>query len=60
MLHDALYKAQILEPIKPALILPEVLDQTKWYEGDTATSIRTSATFLPLSPILYRAKSLIT
>src|SRR5262245_8000927 len=33
MLHDALYKAQVLEPIKPALILPEVLDQTKWYEG---------------------------
>jgi iron(III) transport system substrate-binding protein len=34
MLHDALYKAQVLEPIKPALILPEVLDQTKWYEGE--------------------------
>src|SRR5947207_8217520 len=34
MLHDALYKAQILEPIKPALILPEVLDQSKWYEGE--------------------------
>src|SRR5262249_11100257 len=29
-----LYKAQVLEPIKPALILPEVLDQTKWYEGE--------------------------
>ena len=34
MLHDALYKAQILEPIKAALILPEVLDQTKWHEGE--------------------------
>jgi iron(III) transport system substrate-binding protein len=33
-LHDALYLAQILEPIKPALILPEVLDQTKWYQGE--------------------------
>jgi ABC-type Fe3+ transport system substrate-binding protein len=33
-LHDALYKAQVLEPIKPALILPEVLDATKWYEGE--------------------------
>jgi len=32
-LHDALYKAHILEPIKPALILPEVVDQSKWYEG---------------------------
>jgi len=34
MLHDVLYKAQILEPIKPALMLPEVLDQTKWYDGE--------------------------
>jgi len=33
-LHDALYKAQVLEPIKPALILPEVLDSSKWYEGE--------------------------
>ena len=33
-LHDALYKAHVLDPIKPALILPEVLDQTKWHEGE--------------------------
>jgi ABC-type Fe3+ transport system substrate-binding protein len=33
-LHDALYKAQVLEPIKPALILPEVVDLSKWYEGE--------------------------
>jgi iron(III) transport system substrate-binding protein len=33
-LHDALYKAHLLEPIKPVLILPEVLDRTKWYEGE--------------------------
>jgi iron(III) transport system substrate-binding protein len=33
-LHDALYQAQALEPIKPALILPEVLDQTKWHQGE--------------------------
>lgn len=33
-LHDALYKARILDPIKPVLILPEVLDLTKWYEGE--------------------------
>jgi ABC-type Fe3+ transport system substrate-binding protein len=33
-LHDALYKAHVLDPIKPALILPEVLDQSKWYEGE--------------------------
>jgi ABC-type Fe3+ transport system substrate-binding protein len=33
-LHDALYKAHILDPIKPVLILPEVLDLTKWYEDE--------------------------
>lgn len=33
-LHDALYKAHVLEPIKPALLLPEVLDLSKWYEGE--------------------------
>src|SRR6185503_16574512 len=33
-LHDALYKAQALDPIKPALMLPEVLDASKWYEGE--------------------------
>lgn len=33
-LHDALYKAHVLDPIKPALMLPEVLDQSKWYEGE--------------------------
>jgi iron(III) transport system substrate-binding protein len=33
-LHDALYKANALDPIKPALILPEVLDLSKWYQGE--------------------------
>jgi len=34
-LHDVLYhKIHALEPIKPALILPEVLDQSKWYGGE--------------------------
>jgi len=33
-LHDALYKAHVLEPIKPALLLPEVLESSKWYEGE--------------------------
>lgn len=28
-----LYKAHTLDPIKPALILQEVLDQSKWFEG---------------------------
>jgi ABC-type Fe3+ transport system substrate-binding protein len=33
-LHDVLYKAQALEPIKPTLVLSEVIDATKWYEGE--------------------------
>ena len=33
-LHDALYKGQVLDPIKPVLMLPEVLDVSKWYEGE--------------------------
>jgi iron(III) transport system substrate-binding protein len=33
-LHDVLYKAQALEPVKSTLILLEVLDATKWYEGE--------------------------
>ena len=33
-LHDALHKAHALDPIKPALILPEVVDQSKWYDGE--------------------------
>jgi iron(III) transport system substrate-binding protein len=28
-----LYPAKALDPIKPALILPEVADQSKWWEG---------------------------
>lgn len=27
------YRAKILEPIKPLLVLPEVTDSTAWYEG---------------------------
>ena len=33
-LHDAFYKANALDPIKPALLLPEVVDQSKWYDGE--------------------------
>jgi hypothetical protein len=29
----ALYQAKVFDPIKPALILPEVLDQSNWWEG---------------------------
>ena len=29
--YQAFYPAKALDPIKPALILPEVTDQTKWY-----------------------------
>ncbi len=33
-IHDVLYKAQALDPFKPALIFPEILDLSKWYEGE--------------------------
>src|SRR5262245_34915858 len=33
-IHDVLYKAQALEPIRSRLILPEVIDASKWYEGE--------------------------
>ena len=32
-LHQTLYFGKMLEPIKPALILPDVLDPSKWWEG---------------------------
>ncbi len=32
-LYQVLYLGKMIEPIKPALILPEVLDTGKWWEG---------------------------
>jgi iron(III) transport system substrate-binding protein len=32
-LFQVLYQGKMLNPIKPALILPEVTDPTKWWEG---------------------------
>ena len=32
-LYQSLYLGKMLDPIKPALILPEVIDPTKWWEG---------------------------
>ena len=31
---NTLYKAKALDPIKPALILPEVVDESKWHGGE--------------------------
>ena len=31
--YRILYKAKVLDPIGPALILPEVLDRSKWFQG---------------------------
>jgi iron(III) transport system substrate-binding protein len=31
---NTLYKARALDPVKPALILPEVVDESKWYGGE--------------------------
>jgi iron(III) transport system substrate-binding protein len=33
-IHDVLYMSNALEPIKPALILPDVLDISKWYKSE--------------------------
>lgn len=32
-LQQILYLGKMLDPIKPALMLPEVLDESKWWEG---------------------------
>jgi len=32
-MYSFLYKGKALDPIKPALILPEVLDESKWWKG---------------------------
>jgi iron(III) transport system substrate-binding protein len=32
--YATLYGGKILEPIKPLLLLPEVLDETKWWRGE--------------------------
>ena len=32
-IYQTLYLGKMLDPIKPALILPEVLDVSKWWEG---------------------------
>ena len=60
MLHDALYKARFSNRSNPRSSFPKSWIKQNGMRANTATSIRTSATFLPLSPILYRAKSLIT
>jgi len=31
--YNVLYKGKALDPIKPALILPEVVDESKWFGG---------------------------
>lgn len=32
-LYQVLYLGKMLDPIKPALILPEVVDESRWWEG---------------------------
>ena len=31
--YEILYRAKILDPVRTALILPEVLDESKWWQG---------------------------
>jgi iron(III) transport system substrate-binding protein len=33
-LYNTLYKGKALDPLKPALILPEVTEESKWYGGE--------------------------
>jgi ABC-type thiamine transport system substrate-binding protein len=32
--YNVLYKARVLDPIKPMLVSPEVVDQSKWWKGE--------------------------
>lgn len=32
-MYNVLYKGKVLDPIKPALILPEVRDESRWWKG---------------------------
>lgn len=32
-MYNVLYKAKALDPLKPALLLPEVIDESKWWRG---------------------------
>ena len=53
---ELLYKGKVLGSLKSALILPESLDESKWYGGSTATTIPNSSMYLSTSPIrLQRA-----
>jgi iron(III) transport system substrate-binding protein len=31
--YEVLYRAKILDPVRDALILPEILDESKWWQG---------------------------
>jgi iron(III) transport system substrate-binding protein len=33
-LYNTLYKGKVLDPLKPVLILPEVVDPSKWFGGE--------------------------
>lgn len=63
-MYNVLYKGKALEPIKPALILPEVLDESKWWGGkrfyrdDEENSI--FPLILPRSSLLATTRSLLT
>jgi ABC-type glycerol-3-phosphate transport system substrate-binding protein len=37
--YNSLHRGKTLDPLAPALILPEVTDPSKWWKGNTDTSI---------------------
>ncbi len=62
---NILYKGKALDPIKPALILPEVVDESKWYDGKHGYTDPESKYILgylanPSSAQLYYNSKLVT
>ena len=48
--YEILYRAKILDPVRTALILPEVLDESKWWQAQHhypgATPVAPQSVFL--------------
>ena len=51
---EILYKAKVLGSLKSALILPEILDESKWYGGKHCYNDPNSSMYLSTSPIRLR------
>lgn len=59
--YNILYKGRALDPIKPTLVLPEILDQSKWWRGkhiyvDPEASYVLAYVGYPSTPFYYNTK----